>query len=244
MPSGAGPGGGFLFSTVGRNRCDVAASAAGSAWSADGLGRVAVKATIAAAAIVTTATHVHALLLRRGTDTVLFGFERRLLICGPGRITRMCRLPFRSSNSIADSAPHPRPAGPATKYRGSGVQFGDSPCEFVEPRAATVGHNRARSAGDRLDEPSPSCPERQRRPCLEDCERDAGHSCRGVVVRGREELREGTPEKLLWCRPVVFRPPHVLLLSSACGTGTRMPVPLDEHGPPTSAAGRRQRGHR
>ena len=56
------------------------------AWLADGLGRVAVKATIAAAAIVTTATHVHALLLRRGTDTVLFGFERRLLICGLGRV--------------------------------------------------------------------------------------------------------------------------------------------------------------
>ncbi len=93
MPSGAGPGGGFLFSTVGRNRFDVAASAAGSAWLADGLGRVAVKATIAAAAIVTTATHVHALLRRRGTETVLTGFERRLLICGSGRITQVCRRP-------------------------------------------------------------------------------------------------------------------------------------------------------
>ena len=80
MPSGAGPGGGFVFSTVGRNRFDVAASTAGSARSADGLERVAVKATIAAAAIVTTATHVHARLLRRGCETVLCGFERRLLI--------------------------------------------------------------------------------------------------------------------------------------------------------------------
>ena len=95
MPSGAGPGGGFLFSTVGRNRFDVAASAAGSAGRADGLGRVAVKATIAAAAIVTTATHVHALLLRRGTDTVLIGFERRLLIC------RLCRI----TSSVPASSP-------------------------------------------------------------------------------------------------------------------------------------------
>jgi hypothetical protein len=40
------------------------------------------KARIAADAIVTTATHVHALLLRRGSDTVLLDFERRLLIGG------------------------------------------------------------------------------------------------------------------------------------------------------------------
>ena len=103
---------------------DVAASAAGSAWSAGGLGRVAVKATIAAAAIVTTATHVHALLLRRGTDTVLIDFERRLLIGGSGRIIRMCRLQRRSRTvrgastpGLQRSAPHTRPAGPATKYR-------------------------------------------------------------------------------------------------------------------------------
>ena len=67
------------FSTVGRNRFDVAASAAGSALSAAGLGRVAAKATTAAAAIVTTAAHVHARLPRRGRDPVLCDFERRLL---------------------------------------------------------------------------------------------------------------------------------------------------------------------
>ena len=94
MPSGAGPGGGFLFSTVGRNRFDVAASTAGSAGSADGLGRVAVKATIAAAAIITTATHVQTLLLRRGTDTVLIGCERRLPIGGSGSNCSMSRLQF------------------------------------------------------------------------------------------------------------------------------------------------------
>jgi len=62
-----------------------------------------------------------------------------------------------------------------------------------------------------------------------------GHSCRVVVVRGREELREGIPEKLpgghdedvSGPEPRSFSaPPHVLLLSAACRTGTRMPVPL------------------
>jgi hypothetical protein len=56
MPSGAGPGGGFLFSTVGRNRADDGASAT------DGLERVVVKAKIVAAPISTTATHRGALL--------------------------------------------------------------------------------------------------------------------------------------------------------------------------------------
>ena len=53
---------------------------AGSASAAAGLERIAVKARTTAPAIGTTATTAHALLLRRGTDTVLIGFERRLLI--------------------------------------------------------------------------------------------------------------------------------------------------------------------
>ena len=68
MPSGAGPGGVFLFSTVGRNRFDVATAAAGGTFAADGLERVVVKTRIAAAAIVTRATHIHTLLLGRECD--------------------------------------------------------------------------------------------------------------------------------------------------------------------------------
>ena len=64
MPSGAGPAGGVLFATVGRNRLDVAASAAGTAGFADGLGRVAARAATAAAAIATTMTDVFVLLRR------------------------------------------------------------------------------------------------------------------------------------------------------------------------------------
>ena len=61
MPSGAEPGGVFLFSTVGRNRLGLADSVAGGAWSTDGLVRVVVKTRIAATAIVTRATHIQAL---------------------------------------------------------------------------------------------------------------------------------------------------------------------------------------
>jgi len=68
MPSGAGPGGAFLFSTVGRNRFDVATAAADATLAAEGLERVVVKTRIAAAAIVTRATHIHTLLGERERD--------------------------------------------------------------------------------------------------------------------------------------------------------------------------------
>jgi hypothetical protein len=73
MPSGAGPGGGFLFSTVGRNRVDDETSPA------DGLDRIMVKATIMVAGSSTTATDVQTLLVRRGDGTTLTLFERRLM---------------------------------------------------------------------------------------------------------------------------------------------------------------------
>lgn len=57
MPSGAGPGGGFLFSTVGRNGADGGASIAG------GLERIVASATTTELAIDTTATHIHGRLL-------------------------------------------------------------------------------------------------------------------------------------------------------------------------------------
>ena len=74
MPSGAGSGGRFLFSTVGGNGADAGVSAAG------GLERIVVKARTTAPVIGTTAIAAHALLLRRRTDTVLIGLERRLLM--------------------------------------------------------------------------------------------------------------------------------------------------------------------
>ena len=70
MPSGAGPGGVFLFSTVGTNRFDVAPAAAGVTFTAGRLERVVVKTTIAAAAIVTRAAHIHTLLFERECDAV------------------------------------------------------------------------------------------------------------------------------------------------------------------------------
>jgi len=73
MPSGAGPGGGFLCSTVGRNRVDDETSPA------DGLERTVVKARIMVAGSSTTATDVQTLLERRGRGTTLTGFERRLI---------------------------------------------------------------------------------------------------------------------------------------------------------------------
>ena len=181
MPSGAGPGGVFLFSTVGRNRFDVAASAAGSAWLADGLGRVAVKATIAAAAIVTTATHAHALLLRRGTDTVLIGFERRLLICLLVELLECAGFQFprrtRSRTALRTHGPPDRPRNTAGPAVNSAILQG----EFVEPAGPRVGAQAvpvAQCGGRNLIHRlrrtiSPSCPKRQH-PRVEDCERDAG----------------------------------------------------------------------
>ena len=63
-----------MFSLVGRNSADGGASTAGA------LGRIVVMARTTVAATGKMATTAHALLLRRGTATVLIGLERRLLI--------------------------------------------------------------------------------------------------------------------------------------------------------------------
>ena len=73
MPSGAGPGGGRLFSTVGRNWFDGGASIA---WGWD---RHVVKPTAMEPAIATTPTHAHALRLRRRSDATSGGFRPRRL---------------------------------------------------------------------------------------------------------------------------------------------------------------------
>ena len=64
MPSGAGPGGGCLFSTVGRNPADGATS------TGDGVDRVSVKARIAAPAIATAATHANARVCDEGEGVI------------------------------------------------------------------------------------------------------------------------------------------------------------------------------
>ena len=87
----------------------------GSASAAGGLERIVVRARTTAPVIGTMATHAHALLLRRGTDTVLIGFERRLLICGSGRISRESSERTRVRGCLKPAAStqrYPRLAGP------------------------------------------------------------------------------------------------------------------------------------
>ncbi len=77
MPSGAGPGGGFVFSTVGRNP----AGPAGRRRFDSSRRRSPVGCDKEhAAAIGTTATATHTRRLRRGRDAALTVFERRLLM--------------------------------------------------------------------------------------------------------------------------------------------------------------------
>ena len=61
----------------------------------------------------------------------------------------MCRLPVLPSDSITDTAPHTRPAGPVTKSVGPAFDSAILQGEFVEPRTVPliVAQNRAGSAG-------------------------------------------------------------------------------------------------
>jgi hypothetical protein len=90
MPAGAGPGGGFLFSTVGTNAADASAAftraldafSGGLDSSATRLEYSVRAATTAATEKITTAIHDHGFPKRRG-GTCLSGLGRRLLIALP-----------------------------------------------------------------------------------------------------------------------------------------------------------------
>ena len=89
MPSGAGPDGRVVFSTVGRNPSDadedvtfaaVVSTDGGVERGARKPGRIARSPTTRAAAMSTIVIHARAIVKRRGVERTLTGLARRIFI--------------------------------------------------------------------------------------------------------------------------------------------------------------------
>ena len=108
MPVGAGPGGGLLFSTVGRNCAEAGIAFAGGLEAvageldsvAGGLERSVRTPTTTATATRVTVTHIHAFPTRLGDGTRRTGLERRLLIVE--LLSSSAELPHRKTPELTD----------------------------------------------------------------------------------------------------------------------------------------------